>query len=67
VSLGKQYEKLCNLQAIELLEPYYKNPSVIEKIKLNLTLLKEKFNLSSLNLKINRLSKVINNESKKYI
>jgi hypothetical protein len=46
------------------LEPYYKNPSVIDKIKLNLTLLKEKFNLSSLNLKINRLSKVINNEAK---
>jgi hypothetical protein len=46
------------------LEPYYKNPSVIEQIKLNLKLLKEKFNLSSLNLKINRLSKVINNEAK---
>jgi hypothetical protein len=61
--LGKQYEKLCNLQAIQLLEQYYKDDSTREKINANLKLIHES-NKGSIDTLIKRYSKVINNESK---
>jgi hypothetical protein len=61
--LGKQYEKLCNLQAIELLNEFYKDESTREKINLNLKLINERPNTSISKL-ITRYSKVINNEGK---
>ena len=43
--LGKIYEKVCNLEAIEIIHTYYKDKDTIEKIKKCLKLLREKFDL----------------------
>ena len=63
--LGKVYEKVCNLQAIEVLYQYYKDDRTMEKIEKNLKLLGEDLNIKRIHAKINDYLKLINKEAKK--
>lgn len=64
--LGKLYEKVCNLQAIELLYEFYKDDRVLEKIQQNLKLVGEdSFNIKRLNRKLEDCLKLLNSEAKK--
>ena len=64
--LGKLYEKVCNLQAIELLHEFYKDDRTMEKINQNLKLVGEdSFNIKTMNRKLSDYLKLLNNEAKK--
>ena len=62
--LGKIYEKVCNLQAIELLYQYYKDDRTKEQIEQNLKLLNEDLNIKRIHRKINDYLKLINKEAR---
>ena len=62
--LGKVYEKVCNLQAIEVLYQYYEDDRTMEKIAKNLKLLGEDLNIKRFHSKIHDYLKLINKEAK---
>jgi hypothetical protein len=62
--LGKIYEKVCNLSAIELLYQYYKDDRTMEKIEHNLKLLNEDLNIKKINRKMHDYLKLINKEAR---
>ena len=63
--LGKLYEKVCNLQAIEVLHKYYKDDKTLQRIDKNLELLSETFNIKTIHRKINAYLKPLNAEARK--
>ena len=59
------YEKISNLQAIELLYQYYKDDRIVEKIEKNLKLLNEDLNIKRIHKKMHDYLKLSNKEAKK--
>lgn len=57
-------EKVCNLQAIEVLYQYDKDDRTMEKIEKNLKLLGEDLNIKRIHSKIHDYLKLINKEAK---
>ena len=63
--LGKVYQKVCNLSAIEILFQYYKDDRTIERINYNLKLIGEgDLNIKTIHRKINDYMKLLNKERK---
>lgn len=64
--LGKVYQKVCNLSAIEILFQYYKDDRTIERINYNLKLIGEgDLNIKTIHRKNNDYMKLLNKEGKK--
>jgi hypothetical protein len=63
--LGKLYEKICNLQGIEVLHKYYEDDKTLQRINNNLELLGETFNIKTIHRKINAYLKLLNTEARK--
>jgi hypothetical protein len=63
--LGRLYEKICNLKAIELVHEFYPDEKTKERIDTNLSLLHENFDLKKLDRKINDYNKLLQREAKK--
>jgi predicted nucleotidyltransferase len=62
--LGKKYEVLCNLKAMELVNQHYHDQTTKERLKINYGLIHQKFNLNGINILIHKFERVINNEAK---
>jgi hypothetical protein len=64
--LGKLYEIICNMQAIEILYQYYKDDRTVEKIQQNLKLIQEgNFSIKALHRKLNIYLRDLNKHAKK--
>ena len=63
--LGKTYERVCNMKAIELLYAYYStDDKAVEKIEKNLKLLEEPNDIKKIHTNIDKYLKTINKEAK---
>ena len=62
--LGKQYERLCNLKAMALVREHYKDKTTESRLRTNLRLLGETFQLRSLGREIARAGRQLAAEAK---
>ena len=63
--LGKIYERVSNLKAIELLYSYYStDEKAVEKVEKNLKLLEEPNDIKKIHTNIDKYLKTINKEAK---
>ena len=62
--LGREYERFCNLKAMELVHEHYKDKSTLERMRTNLRLLGESFQLRSLGGQIRRSQRKLSAEAK---
>ena len=61
--MGKQYQHLCNMQAISLLLEHYKDKYTREKVVSNLNLIDESTNLKTINSRITKYKKILSKEA----
>ena len=62
--LGKIYERICNLEAVEIVNTYYKDKDTIERTQKCLKRMGEKFDLKHIAKQIDKYSNELNDEAK---
>jgi 3-polyprenyl-4-hydroxybenzoate decarboxylase len=63
--MGKLYELICNLEAIEELMQHYTDDKTKQRIAKNLKLIREPTDLKSIAANIQKYKKLLNEEAKK--